>query len=358
MRFETAVDLQARVFREVFDFEEVAAAAGLGVTPGVFVERSVLDAAGGPPRRLGRQVVAQMAARDVALGVVHEGSPEKSSLAVLIQSEEAGVADLVARILDMAPGEVTVTHIGRQTAFWTQKRNDPIRLGCSSSPTTVGYSGTIGCYCLDTRTGKVGILSNNHVLADVNRVPLNTPVMQPGAGDAGQAAGDVIAELTRFVQIEFGGIPNAVDAALATLTDHGRAEDRGTLYDSADTPLPIVTLNGANPGAAMPGMTVMKTGRTTRHTRGRILAVNVNNYQVDMGVGLARFDNQITIQADTDSTTPFSRRGDSGSLIVDVDGRPIALLFAGSESGGSGNLGVTGANPISSVMTQLEVALV
>lgn len=54
---------------------------------------------------------------------------------------------------------------------------------------------------------------------------------------------------------------------------------------------------------------------------------------------------------------PFSRQGDSGSLIVDEQGRPVALLFAGSASGGAGNLGFTGANPISSVCEQLGVTL-
>jgi hypothetical protein len=105
-------------------------------------------------------------------------------------------------------------------------------------------------------------------------------------------------------------------------------------------------------------MTVFKTGRTTRHTRGRVRAVNVNNYQVNMGIGVARFDNQILVEMANTPVAPFSRPGDSGSLIVDGSGQPVALLFAGSNIGGAGNVGVTGCNPISSVLTQLGITLI
>jgi hypothetical protein len=44
---------------------------------------------------------------------------------------------------------------------------------------------------------------------------------------------------------------------------------------------------------------------------------------------------------------PFSQGGDSGSLIMDMDGRPVALLFAGSDV-------ITLANPIGLVMDSLK----
>ena len=121
-------------------------------------------------------------------------------------------------------------------------------------------------------------------------------------------------------------------------------------------PAPAIELRPGEMAEAVPGMIVHKTGRTTRHTRGRVRAVNVNNYLVDVGVAVARFDGQVVIETDA-ARQPFSRPGDSGSLIVDEDGRPVALLFAGSASGGAGNVGITGANPISYVAEQLGVTL-
>jgi hypothetical protein len=102
----------------------------------------------------------------------------------------------------------------------------------------------------------------------------------------------------------------------------------------------------------LPGLAVQKTGRTT----GRVRAINVNNYVVNMGAkGTARFDGQVLFEASPGATSPFSRPGDSGSLICDSNGVPVALLFAGSSSGGTGNLGTTGGNPIWSVLSQLGV---
>ena len=356
MKFESALEVQAQVFRDVFEYMEVPAAAGMTPLPGLFVDASAMALEEGV---VARRAPASSALIDIALGVTEGVGPDDSRLAVLLQDEEALRGDVVGRIVDLARDEADVLFIGRQKAAWTQLRNNPLRLGCSASPTTVGYAGTLGCFCVDVQTGSVGVLSNNHVLANVNNVPLKTRIMQPGAGDQGRAGRDDVAELTRFVPIQFGGIPNAVDAAFATVLKHGRREDRSTLYDSANTPAPAIRVVPSSIATAMPGMFVFKTGRTTRHTRGRVRAVNVNNYNVSLPpFGVARFDNQILIEMANNPVSPFSMPGDSGSLIVDASGQPLGLLFAGSASGGAGNVGITGCNPISSVVTQHGVSLI
>ena len=58
------------------------------------------------------------------------------------------------------------------------------------------------------------ILSNNHVLANENRLPIGTPIFQPGLLDGGDVATDQIAELARFIAIDPDG-PNVVDCAIA-----------------------------------------------------------------------------------------------------------------------------------------------
>lgn len=353
MRIESALELQARIFSQIFQFIELPASAGIGQPlPGLFLDPTLFETKSARPKRARRRVV-----NDIALGVAEGSGSEDARLAVLVQNRNKLRSTVVDDIIDVARGEVEVLYIGRQKPLWTTVRNDPIRLGASISPTTVPYSGTLGCFCRDTLSGRTGILSNNHVLADVNAVAVGTTIMQPGARDGGRPEEDVIGELIRFVPIQFGGFPNLVDAAVAGLTDHKREEDRATLYDSSDEPTPAITLQPDNPVEALPGMTVFKTGRTTRHTRGRVRAVNVNNYLVDVGVGVARFDGQMVIETDM-APQPFSRPGDSGSLIVDEEGRPVGLLFAGSASGGAGNVGITGANLISSVTEQLGVTLI
>ncbi|TKT80084.1 hypothetical protein [Aquamicrobium sp. LC103] len=353
MKVDSALELQARIFSQIFEFVEAPVAAGMEhPSPGLFLDPALLETKAARPRKPKRRAV-----EDIALGVTTDRADEDARLAILVQDRNKVRGAVVERIVEAARGEVEILYIGRQKPLWTTSRNDPVRLGCSISPTTVEYAGTLGCFCRDDQSGRVGILSNNHVLADVNSVPVSTTIMQPGARDGGRPGRDDIAELVRFVPIQFGGYPNPVDAAFAALIDHGRAEDRATLYDSSDEPKPAIELQPGSPVDATPGMAVLKTGRTTRHTRGVVRAVNVNNFLVDVGTGVARFDNQIIIETAA-PPQPFGRPGDSGSLIVDEEGRPVALLFAGSASGGAGNVGITGANPISSVTSQLGVTLI
>ena len=100
---------------------------------------------------------------------------------------------------------------------------------------------------------------------------------------------------------------------------------------------------------------VGKVGRTTGTTRGRVSAFELDNVVVEFGLGFLKFDNQVEIEgAESD---PFSQGGDSGSLIVDADRRAVALLFAGSDLGGSNSLGLTYANPIRAVLDALKVDL-
>jgi hypothetical protein len=69
-----------------------------------------------------------------------------------------------------------------------------------------------------------------------------------------------------------------------------------------------------------------------------------------------RFDRQVEIEGkDAD---PFSKEGDSGSLVVTDDLRAVALLFAGAEMGGRNGQGLAYANPIRAVLSALDVELV
>lgn len=82
---------------------------------------------------------------------------------------------------------------------------------------------------------------------------------------------------------------------------------------------------------------VHKMGRTTEYTVGKVVNAAWDGY-IDYsrvfgnpyGTNLAWFENQLKIDGWIDEgTRPFSAPGDSGSLVLDTENRPVGLLFAG-----------------------------
>ena len=211
-------------------------------------------------------------------------------------------------------------------------------------------AGTLGCLARGRsapRINRLMVLSNNHVLANTNGGPLGASILQPGPFDGGKNPADRIAILERFVPINFAaGAANIVDCATGwAWPDRVRKE---LMYVSGG----VIRLFrvGSVPVAAVPGLQVGKSGRTTQLTRGGVTAVGVT-INVNYGGGrVARFVNQIAVRTPGGN---FSAGGDSGSLIWTWDARraPVALLFAG---GG----GTTFANPIGRVLAALDVQLV
>ena len=221
-----------------------------------------------------------------------------------------------------------------------QQRLRPAKGGCSIGFQATGFvmAGTFGC--LVTDGSKRFILSNNHVIADENSLPLNSPIYQPGLLDGGVVPTDRIARLKKFVKIRKLPFNNHVDAAIAVLNKPSLASPKV---------LPKVgALGSTAPVLAAVGMGVHKHGRTTGYTRGHVIDVSADvNITYDFGV--ARFVDQIIIVGDSGS---FSDSGDSGSLIVRRGGnRATGLLFAGSSTH-------TIANHIGKVLSALGVTLV
>jgi hypothetical protein len=224
----------------------------------------------------------------------------------------------------------------------------PVPIGVSTGHPAI-TAGTIGARVTDGVD--VFVLSNNHVLADVNQASLGDPVLQPGPFDGGSVAlGDAIATLADFEPVVFctGTIvpvcsqTNFFDAALA-LTSPGQLAVATPLGEHGSPPgygAPSALIHPAygDPGVLgdedlvqLLQLAVQKYGRTTGRTTGTISAVNVtSDVCYDQFCSqIARFVDQISI-----GTAGFSAGGDSGSLIVSNDPgrRPVALLFAGSET--------------------------
>jgi hypothetical protein len=240
-----------------------------------------------------------------------------------------------ARVPEKAGGVITdVVEIGEIDAFPFKGLYRPAPGGVSAGHFKI-TAGTIGC--LVKKGELVCILSNNHVLADVNQGKPGDAIVQPGPFDGGHVPADQIGKLTTFIAIDFAK-PNTVDCAIAEVqpklvTPLNKALGR--------LKLPVVP--------AQLNMLVSKCGRTTQLTRGRITDKNAT-VRVGYGsAGTAVFQKQVIVQSL--NANPFSQGGDSGSLIVNEGNQPVALLFAGSTSH-------TIANPIQAVLAALGVTIV
>ncbi len=229
-------------------------------------------------------------------------------------------------------------------------------------------AGTLGAFVKDKNTGQKLILSNNHVMANSNDASEGDAILQPGPADGGRFPQDRIADLERFIRIQFTGGGNGggecpIAGCLSNLLNTfakvlgsktrlipAKIESDVNEVDAAlAKPLEGAVTNeiidvGVVTGtkAAQVGMAVRKSGRTTQTTSG---AIEVLDSNVDVGYGggrVATFEHQIV-------AGDMSDPGDSGSLVVDGS-EPLAvgLLFAGSNVS-------TILSPIDRVLALLDV---
>jgi hypothetical protein len=257
------------------------------------------------------------------------GKPtDRWSLTVLVEKKlpknKLSKEDVVPAALD---GVVTdVVEVGTIEALAFNARVQPALPGFSIGHHDI-TAGTFGCLVRDLRRGPPPmaseeraphddgdylILSNNHVLANRNAARAGDPILQPGPFDGGVFPSDAVARLERFEPIVFGmsGF-NLVDAAVAR-----------PLYSRSATSALIGLVTPTGIGQALPGDLVVKVGRTTEVTVGRVLA-NHATVAVNFGIGVAVFRHQIL-------TTAMAAGGDSGSLLMNANLNAVGLLFAGS----------------------------
>jgi hypothetical protein len=302
--------------------------------------RSLVGGSEGPGSR-------RAAPATLALGVIRRGRGQYA-LAVRVQRRALELGPELEQIRQASHGEVDVQYVGRvvkSADVWHRQRNRPLRIGGSVGHYTI-TAGTLGAFVRPRSGGEPLLLSNNHVLADENRGQAGDPILQQGVADGGRNPEDVVGTLARFVPMRKHG-SNRVDAAVAALTDGIPFDDRE--LDG------LGHLAGLGDVFLDDGDGVAKVGRTTGTTRGRVTAFELDNVMVAYDMGNLRFDNQIEIEGA--GSEPFSRGGDSGSLIVTDDLRAVGLLFAGGTVGGTNGKGLTYAHPLHAVLDALEVDL-
>jgi len=243
-------------------------------------------------------------------------------------------SDRIPASVDGIPTDVEAVGYPRRFAIDNQLRQRPVLGGVSGSPSlkAAGYrfAGTLGVVLVGQASY---ILSNNHVLADENRLAVGATIVQPATLDGGTAA-DRVARLADFVPLKFGNARNWMDAAAAR-------------FDTGVSVNPTILGIGPLTGAGDPSLNLLvrKAGRTTGLTEGIVRVVRFDVFDVQYDQGMVRVDDVMVIE---NTAGPFSRPGDSGSAIVDTQGRVIGLLFAGSDL-------VTFAIPIRRILRRFKL---
>jgi len=309
----------------------------------------------------GSMVTSQPASFGVALGerpgdyklAVRTHSPFRGPVMDAIRhipESEMDVQSVVVSAPRPIPSQTVANALRNKAPPFFRDRTRPLEPGLS-----VGHyeitAGTIGAIVEDP--DGFYILSNNHVLADVNKGQPGVAVTQPGPLDAHGESDVLVGALDRYVPIAFNRL-NLVDCAVARIQNN---EQWWTHYSLAlGDPDGDGTVNPISGSREITtddlGRDVVKAGRTTGVTKGRITAIELDGLRVDMGPGLALFRDQIEVVSDDGA---FSAGGDSGSLILDEEGYALGLLFAGGRD--SGGVERTYANRFTEVLRLLGVDL-
>jgi len=191
-------------------------------------------------------------------------------------------------------------------------------------PLIPGYSvghlwvtaGTLGAFFEDSNGEIVG-LSNNHVLAATNRGICwdgyrGHWTVQPGVYDDGVWRRNKVGNLKLYKKIN--GIANYEDSAIFKIDDNVQYE----------TSIPnIGDVLGFNDDVKI-GDVLQKNGRTTGYRKASVIAID-GTVNVDYGSTTYVFKDQIITQN-------IGAGGDSGSLVLDMNGNAVGLLFAGSDT--------------------------
>jgi len=277
-----------------------------------------------------------------------------------IPTAQLAPSDLIPKLIGSIKTDVVETGIFKAFQDPKQKMR-PARPGVSIGHYNI-TAGTFGC--LVKRGSEALILSNNHVLADINKAQLGDAILQPGKYDGGTDA-DKIAELAEYIPIEFDGggggtQPGGCSGLITSVMSlFGQQPAKSSINEPGANHVDCAIAKPLSPDLVTPeilqigkptgvgtvtlGTSVQKFGRTTSYTQDRIIQVDVTA-TVDYGGPTATFQGQLMAGA-------MSQGGDSGSAVLDDQKRVVGLLYAGSDT-------TTLLNPIQDVLTALNVEIV
>jgi hypothetical protein len=262
---------------------------------------------------------------------------------------------------DLVPAKIKeittdVIQVGKIRALQIDKkaRHRPCPMGTSGGHHMI-TAGTNGELLRDRSTGKVCIGTNNHVGANSNNAQIGDPYLQPAPFDGGTTQNDTIGHLLKFMPIKFADDPSDcifgrlwsalfnIPAKIFGRRTRLRPVIEEAEYNLVDAAMIEVSENDVL--GEIVGIGVPKGSRV----EGLVTGVDATMGPISYGPGkYAYFKDQIIISKDG-----FSAGGDSGSLVLDMDGYAVGKLFAGSDSEG-----ITIANPIQRYLDLLGADLI
>jgi len=286
----------------------------------------------------------------ISIGIGIGQHPGEFSLAIRVRQRLPDLDLLLRRIVALARNEVDIVTTGPVHLFADpvdakalRARCRPLVIGCSVAHVT-STAGTLGLMARHTKTNRTVLLSNSHVFAHAGTAQIGDGITQPGAVDG---APEPIGALLDFVPLKLTG-SNLIDAAIAV-------PDPAVELQPAE--IPGLGRFGLATDGLQPNTAVRKVGRTSGLTRGKVTAVEIDHILVETEVGNVTFDDQIEIQG---IDSPFSRAGDSGSLVVTDQNQAIrqaiGMVFCGNETANGGR-GLTYTNPLAKVMDAFNLQL-
>jgi hypothetical protein len=222
----------------------------------------------------------------------------------------------------------------------------PLKIGSSISHEK-GYAGTLGFFAraVGPPLGPLGLVSCNHVIADYDSGAKDDDIISPAVEDNGSK---VIADLSDKYPLLFDGGVKVADCAFAVIKNRIVSDPKSLGRDGDLDPTPIT---------ATKHLKVRKLGRTTGRTEGIVTACDLDCVSALYGLTVVVFNDVIEIEPDGGFMT-MADGGDSGALIYSDANRPVGLLFAESDTGGSMKTGFAYANPVCHVTSKLGVELV
>lgn len=272
--------------------------------------------------RLGRRQLSGYPA--IGIGLAEDGY----KISVFIQRQTKIDNDLIRQLIKEGGENIDIQYIDPVYTFYRRVR--PPEMGISVSHFK-SLSGTLGCFVQrrdSNDSSKFWILSNNHVIANDNDARIGEAVIQPGRNDrrrwrkGGKRIDreDTIASLDSWIKLEPRG--NTVDAAIAEVNVDVKEDTINVIPG-------IGRISSIYTDRIIPALKVKKLGRTTGLTDGIVTTILKKELEVTCKRNVKRgFCNVIVIESSNNK--PFSKKGDSGSIIVDEQNRAMGLLFAGN----------------------------